>query len=58
MNLSNMDIKQAIAKKRLRNYEVAKAMGVTCYTFSHWLQNELPESKKQEILKAIKEYKV
>lgn len=51
----NQDIRAAINKKRLRHYEVAAQCGVNIYTFSHWLQKELPEEKKQEIFKAIDE---
>lgn len=54
MTVSNIDIRKAIEKKKLRHYQVARACGVTCYTFSHWLQTELPDKKKQEILKTIK----
>lgn len=54
MTLYNMEIRQAIEKKRLKYYEVAAALGVTPYTFSHWLQKEIKPEKKKEILKAIK----
>lgn len=54
MTLYNMEIRQAIEKKRLKYYEVAAALGVTPYTFSHWLQNEIKPEKKKEILKTIK----
>lgn len=52
-NQKNLEIREAIAKRRLRYYEVAEACGVNIYTFSHWLQNELPEEKKKNILKKI-----
>ena len=54
MALSNTDIRQAIAKKRLKQYEVAQALGISQFTFSHWLQTELPPEKKKEIIRAIK----
>lgn len=50
---TNKDIREAILKKRLRYYEVAQAMGVSAYTFSHWLEKELPEEKKNMILNKI-----
>ena len=50
---TNLEIRKAIAKKRLRHYEVANQCGVTSYTFSHWLQKELPEEKKNFILGEI-----
>lgn len=52
-NKINTEIRKAIAGKGLRHYEVANALGVTVYTFSHWLQSELPEERKDRILKAI-----
>jgi len=51
--MKNIEIRQAIAKKRLRFYEVANALGITCWTFSVWLRSELPQEKKEEILKVI-----
>ena len=51
----NKDIRAAINKKRLRHYEVAAKCGVNCYTFSKWLQTEMPEEKKKRVLKAIEE---
>lgn len=56
--MNNIEIRQAIAKKRLKHYEVAKAYGVSQTYFSHLLQNELPPEKKREILKVIKDIKL
>lgn len=53
MNTNNMEIRQAIEKKRLKYYEVAEACGVTSYTFSHWLQTEMKPEKKTEVLRII-----
>lgn len=51
--MANLEIRQAIANKRLKHYEVAKALGISIYTFSHWLQVELPQDKKDLILEVI-----
>ena len=51
--MNNMDIRQAIAKKRLRHYEVATALGVSEFTFSKWLRKELSDEKKAKIMSAI-----
>lgn len=53
MKLNNIEIRQAIEKKRLKYFEVAEACGVTSYTFSHWLQTEMKPEKKTEVLKVI-----
>lgn len=49
----NTEIRAAIAKRRLKYYEVANQCGVSVYTFTHWLQHELPEEKKKFILGEI-----
>lgn len=56
-NLTNLEVRKAITKRRLKHYEVASMLGITQYTFSHWLQTELTDEKKQKILKAIEDYK-
>lgn len=58
MKLNNIEVRTAIEKKRLRYYEVAKALGITQYTFSRWMQNELSGEQKKRVLKVIKEYKI
>ena len=58
MNLNNIEVRTAIEKKRLKYFEVARALGITQHTFSHWMQNELSDERKKRVLKAIKDYKV
>ena len=50
---ANADIRAAIQRAGLKHYEVAALLGISQFTFSHWLQLELPEAKKAEVLKAI-----
>ncbi len=57
MNLNNLEIRKAIENKRLKHYEVADALGVSLFTFSHWLMVELSPEKKERILKAIDDIK-
>lgn len=56
--MANMEIRQEIAKRRLKHFEVAQALGVSQTYFSHLLQTELPQEKKQEILEVIKNYEL
>lgn len=56
-NLTNLEVRQAINKRRLKYYEVAAALGITQYTFSHWLQVEMSDKKREKVLKAIENYK-
>lgn len=53
MNLLNVDVKQAMNKKGLRGYELAKMCAVTPVTLSRWFSSELPEDKKKELLAII-----
>lgn len=57
-NLNNIEIRQAVANKRLRFYEVAEAMGISRYTLSTWLSKELSEEKKAQVLSAIEQIKI
>ena len=57
MDKPNKEIREAIEKRRIKYYEIADKIGVsTCY-FSRLLQRELPEERKKEILKVIREFK-
>lgn len=49
----NQDIREAIRKAGLANYEVANEMGITPITFSHWLQRELTQEQTQRVYAAI-----
>lgn len=51
--MKNIDIRDEIAKKRLRHWEVARAIGISPERFSVWLRQELPNEKKEVIFEAI-----
>lgn len=51
--MNNLKIRQAITRHRLKYYEVAKEIGVSPFTFSVWLREELAPERQQEVLKAI-----
>ncbi len=53
----NTDIREAIKKSGLNNYEVASALGIATTTFASWLQTELKQDRKERILNAIQDYK-
>ena len=56
--MANSEIRTAIIEKGLKHYQVAAACNVTAYTFSRWLQIELPQSKKEMILEVIRNYEL
>ena len=57
MILNNIEVRQAIEKKRLKYYEVAQAIGIDACTLSKWLQKELTEERKKRVMDAINNYK-
>lgn len=52
-DIKNIDIRYQIDRRKLKHKQVAAACGVSSYTFSHWLQQELKPERKEKILKAI-----
>lgn len=50
----NRDIRIEIAVAGLKQWQVAKALGIAEATFSRKLREELPEEEKAKILAAIK----
>lgn len=55
--MKNIDIRQEAARERVKLYEIASALGITEFTFSRKLRNELPDSEKEKIRAAIKKIK-
>ena len=51
--MNNLEIRTAIKKSRLFNYEVADGLGMSETYFSRKLRKELPEEEKQKILEVI-----
>ena len=51
--MSNFEIRQAMKKNRLYNYEVAAAIGISEFTLSRKMRNELDENEKKKILEVI-----
>ncbi len=47
------DIKQLLKDKRLYQWEVAKALGVTEFTLTRWLRDDLTEEKYKIIMEAV-----
>lgn len=54
----NEEIRAAIAKRRLKYYEVAEQMHVHPATLTRWLRFELDPKRKAEILQAIRSIKL
>lgn len=49
----NLEIRLKIKQNRLCHYEVARALGITEYTFCKWLREEMNEERKNLVLSAI-----
>lgn len=52
--MKNKEIRELIAHRRVRFYEVANALNISAETFSRWLRWELPDDKREKVIKAIK----
>lgn len=53
VEMSNFEIRQAMKENRLYNYEVAAALGISEFTLSRKMRNELDENEKKKILEVI-----
>ena len=53
-NVPNSEIKQAIRKHRLYQYEVATEAGISEYTLCVWLRHEMEPERKERVMEAIK----
>ena len=51
--MKNKEIRDAIARHRVRYYEVAEVLGISECTFSRWMRRELTEDKRELIIDAI-----
>lgn len=56
--MRNKTLRIEIMKKGIKHYELAEALGISKFTLSHWLQNELPKEKKEMILETINKIEV
>lgn len=52
---ANQKIRDRIDKYRLKNWEVAIAIGISDSRLSVWLRTEMREDRKQRVEKAIDE---
>ena len=57
MKMNNLEVRELIERKRVAYYEVANQLGVNVSTLSRWLRDELPEDKKNQVIRAIKSIK-
>lgn len=51
----NQDIRDALAAKNRKLYELAAAIGIADTTLSRWMRNELPDEWKERMFAAIEE---
>lgn len=53
MKFNNIEVRLLIEKRRLRYWEVARAIGIDPCTLSRWMQNELTQERKETVIRAI-----
>ena len=51
--MKNMKIRQALMEAGMKNYELAELMGISEFTLSRRLRNELPDKEQDRIIKLI-----
>jgi len=51
--MTSNEIKQILKEKRIYQWEVAKALGITEFTLTRWLRDDLPADKAEQIMQAI-----
>ena len=49
----NQKIKEAIDRAGLKRWEVAKEVGITCWTFSVWMREELTGERLARVQAAL-----
>lgn len=49
-----VEIKIALVRYGVRQYEVARALGISEYTLSRWLHTEISPERKETILATIR----
>lgn len=55
MEKANREIREKLAKYRIRQCEVADQLNITEFTFCRWLRQELKPDRKAKVEKAIQE---
>lgn len=51
--IANIDIKQRAVASGVRHWQIAQELGVSDFTFSRMLRNELEKEKKEQIFRII-----
>ena len=49
MEKANKEIRELLAKRRIRQFEVAGQLGITEFTFSRWMRTELSPERKAKV---------
>ena len=57
MREANKALRKQIEKSGIKQWQIADALGVADSTFTRWLRHELPEERKNEVLRVIEEVK-
>lgn len=55
--MRNEQIRTAMFRNNIKQWEVAEQLGVSEVTVCRWLRSELPDDKKVQILQAISDVK-
>lgn len=53
--MKNMKIRQALMEVGMKNYQLAELMGISEFTLSRRLRNELPDEEQERIIALIQD---
>mgnify|MGYP003301290395 CR=1 FL=1 len=54
--MKNTDIRAELEKRNIKVWELADLLSISESTIIRWLRHELPEDKKNQIIKTIREH--
>lgn len=55
--MANLEIRMEMYKAGIKHYELAEKIGISPYTLSVWLRNELTDERLERTLDALEQLK-
>lgn len=55
--MKNLEVRIALAKNDMRQWELADALGVSEATITRWMRHEMPSAKQADIIEKINQYR-
>ena len=55
--MKNLEVRIALAKNDMRQWELADALGVSEATITRWMRHEMSDAKQADIIEKINQYR-